>query len=250
MLNRKHDHVPRSASAEPSMNSTDTTTFANEVAAEYDKLETGYLAGLYRFFGKALTSYRKYRKDTAAYEELLELDYIASLREKPGVMETSRLVLYKLTTARTGERRNAAGRYARVVDYLFQHGVKSSDAAKYVEDAGGMDAILRLARGHAAPKDADDDEIVQDEQEEGQEGDEEEGQAEETDPNGMIEADPTNIFDPDKDLSIRMADEARLRILSDDVPLKERFFLECTKVFVDKQGHSRIVGKLWKPSPE
>jgi len=225
------------------MDSTDTTSFANEVAAEFDKLETGYRAGLYRFFGRALTSYRKYRKDLPAYEEVLELDYIASLREKPGVKETSRLVVYKLTTARTGERRNTAGRYARVIDYLFQQGVKGRDAAKYVEDAGGMDAILKLAREHATPKDADRDQFVQEDQEEGR-GDEAEQQAEETELNEMNEEDPAKIFDPDKDAAIRMIDDELSQILSDNLPLNRPFFLECKKVSIGKQGQVRIVGRL------
>ena len=58
MLNPERDHVPRSASAEQSTGSTDTTSFANEVAAEYDKLETGYRVGLCRFFGKALRPFQ------------------------------------------------------------------------------------------------------------------------------------------------------------------------------------------------
>ena len=45
MLNPERDHVPRSASAAPSIELTDTTSFANDVAVEYEEMETGYLTG-------------------------------------------------------------------------------------------------------------------------------------------------------------------------------------------------------------
>ncbi len=243
MLTPERDHGPRPASAEPSTDSTDTTSFANDVAAEYEKIEMGYLAGLYRFFGRALTSYRKYRKDPEAYEELLELDYIAKLREKPDVMETSRLVLYKLTSARSGATRNAAGRYARVVDYLFQQQIKSGEAAKYVEDAGGQHAILKRARADAGFKVDDSDEAVQDDLEES----EDESQDEETDLNGITEGDSPSAFNPATDIPIKLPDGAYAKILSDDFPLKKPFLLECRKVSIDKQGQVRVVGRLYKP---
>ncbi len=243
MLNPDRDHLPRSASAAPSGELTDATLFANAVAAEFEKWETGSLAGLYHFFGRALTSYRKYRNDAAAYEELLDLDYIAGLREKPDVMDTSRLVLYKLTTAQDGARRNAAGRYARVVDYLFQQRVKERDAVKYVEEAGGQDAILKLARGHSTPKDADRDESVHEDLEHGEEGE----QDEDTDLNGIIEGDPSIIFNPETDVAIRLTDGTHAKILSDDFPLKKTFFLQCRKLYVDEQGWVRVVGRLRTP---
>lgn len=251
MLNPEREHEPRPARAELPKESTDTTSFANTVAAEYEAWETGSLAWLYRFFGRALTCYRKYRNDRVAYEELLELDYIAKLREKPDVEETSRLVLYKLTTAQDGARRNTAGRYARVVDYLFQQRIKSKDAAKFVEEAGGQGAILKLARGVAAPKDVggDGDKIVEEDQED-QAGDDEEERTEEADLNGVVDTDWRELFDRDKDLSIRLTDGARLRILGPDFPMRKPFLLECKKIYVDEHGQSRIAGRLLKRSPK
>ena len=73
--------------------------FAQEVAAEFEKLETGYRNGLYNFFGRALISYRKFLEDPDGYKEMLDHENIAGLREKPDLKTTSRLVLYFLTNA-------------------------------------------------------------------------------------------------------------------------------------------------------
>jgi hypothetical protein len=40
--------------------------FGKEVADEFNTLETGYRKGLYRFFGEALTVYKKFLKDPEA----------------------------------------------------------------------------------------------------------------------------------------------------------------------------------------
>ena len=112
MLNQKSHHLPRPQSAEKPLPSI-AMAFAQEVAAKFKKLETGYRNGLYNFFGEALISYRKFLDDPAGYKEMLDQENIAGLREKPDLKTTSRLVLYYLTGARNDPERTTAGRYAR-----------------------------------------------------------------------------------------------------------------------------------------
>ena len=57
MLNQKSHHLPRPQSPEKPLLSM-AMAFAQEVAAKFKKLETGYRNGLYNFFGEALISYR------------------------------------------------------------------------------------------------------------------------------------------------------------------------------------------------
>ena len=133
--------------------------FARTVAAEFVKVETGYRNGLYGCIGMSLISYRKFLKDPAGYEELLGQANIVDLpeKDKPGVEETSRLVLYFLAGAKTDAERNTAGKYARIVDYLHEERVENAAAAaERIRRAGGIQKILKEARKGEALKAADD----------------------------------------------------------------------------------------------
>lgn len=243
---QRHD-MPRPGSAESPTVSINAMSLAKKVAAEYEEWETSQRDGLYHLFGRSLLSYQKFLRDPVGYEELLKLEYIARLREKPNVEETSRLVLYMHTKAWTPEKRATAARYARVVDYLHQQRVSSADAAEYVRRAGGMDAILKLARGHEAPKDADGDEIVQEDQEVDQEEDGDNEQLEELNLNEVIGADSNTSINLDTDVVITLKKELLSQIVGDDIPVNKQFVLACKKTSVDRNGRVRIVGKLWKP---
>ena len=83
MLNQKRHHVPRPASAERPLLAISAMTYAQQVAADFEKLETGYRNGLYNFIGKALTSYRKFLKDPVGYKALLRQDNIVGLPRNP-----------------------------------------------------------------------------------------------------------------------------------------------------------------------
>ena len=199
MLNQKRDHVPRPPSAERPLLATGAMTFAQQVAADFEKLETGYRNGLYNFIGKALTSYRKFLKDPVGYKALLGQENIVGLREKPDLKTTSRLVLYYLTGARNDPERTTAGRYARIVDYLHKERVDVAAAADHVPSAGGIDAVLKKARGREtlrpahATRDRDFDQ-----------GDEPDEARTLAAASGDIAAD---LFDPEEDLSIRVGRE-------------------------------------------
>ena len=125
MQNQKSHHLPRPQSAQKPPISTGTMAFAQEVAAEFEKLETGYRNGLYNFFGRALISYREFLDDPAGYKELLDQENIAGLREKPDLETTSRLVLYYLTDARNKPKRNTAGRYAQSLTTCIRHALEA-----------------------------------------------------------------------------------------------------------------------------
>ena len=213
--------------------------FAKKLSAEYEKLQTGYRNGLYNFFGRALISYRKFLKEPDGYKELLSQDHISGLREKPELRKTSRLVLYLLTNAQSDAERNTAGKYARIVDYLKKERIKSADAADHVRSAGGMDAILKKARGPEALKVAD--EVLQDD-------DRDFDHAEEPDEthtsNSASEHTGDDLFDPEKDLSIRVKPETRERILSSEIGADRSFYLKCRKKGPVGHGGIRIIGRL------
>ncbi len=245
MLGQRHDGVPRSESAEKPPLSIGAMAFAQKVAAEYKELEAGYRKKLYNFIGRALTSYRKFLRGKIARKALLSQDIITGLREKPQLEKTSRLLLYFLTDAQNEADRNTAGKYARIVDYLHKERVANADAADYVRGAGGIDEILKKARGSEALKAAH-----QTRQEEHRDFD----QGEEPDeaPSGALTpSDITDdLFDPDHDLSIRVTDKVHARVLGPDIDIGESFYLECRKTGPAGYDGIRIVGRLVDPPSE
>jgi hypothetical protein len=243
MLNQKRHHVPRPASAARPLLSIRAMAYAQEVAADFKRLETGYRNGLYNFFGRALTSYRKFLKDPDGYKALLSQDNIVGLPEKPELKTTSRLVLYFLTNAQNEAERNTAGKYARVVDYLHKERVDNGAAADHVRSAGGMDAILKRARGREALKAAD--ETLQDDDRDFDRGEEPDETRTRASASGNTEAD---LFDPEKDLSIRVGSETLERVLGADINSGRSFYLECKKTGPVGRDGIRIVGRLDPPS--
>jgi hypothetical protein len=207
--------------------------FAEKVAAEFEKLETGYRNGLYQFFARALTSYRKFLKDPDGYKELLSHYNIAGLREKPELKVTSRLVLYFLTNAQSAER-NTVGKYARIVDYLHKERVDNATAADHVRELGGMAAVLKKARGHELLKTAD--ETLQDDDQDFDQREE----PDETTPTSTSEH-TDELFDPEQDLSIRVSIKTHARVLGPKINIGRSFYLECKKT-VCRDG-IRIVGR-------
>ena len=150
MLNKKRDHGQRPESAARPLLSIGAMAYADKLKADYQEVETGYRSRRYKLIGRALTSYRKFLKDTVGYTELLSHDNIKWLREKPDLKKTSRLVLYYITGARNKPEWNAAGKLARVVDYLHREGIGGDAAAEHIQSAGGIDEILTKARGREA----------------------------------------------------------------------------------------------------
>jgi hypothetical protein len=233
MLSPKRDRVPRPESA-------DAMAYARDLAAKYQALETGYRNGRYKFIGSALTSYRKFLKDEVGYEALLSADNIAGLREKPDLKKTSRLVLYYLTGAR--KETNTAGKYARIVDYLHQEGIGDADAAEHIKSAGGIDEILKKARGREALKAAD--ETLPDDVQDFEGGEE----PDETRTGTSASGNSTDeLFDPEKDLSIRVRCETLERVLGPEIDMTESFYLECKKKGPVGRDGIRIVGRLVDP---
>jgi hypothetical protein len=237
MYDKERDHGRRPESAARPPLSIGAMAYADKLKAdykdletryrnEYKDLETRYRNGLYNCIGGALTSYRKFLKDPVDYTELLTQDNIAGLREKPDLNKTSRLVLYHMTGARNKPERNAAGKLARVVDYLHREGIGGeADAAEYVRSAGGIDAILKKARGREALKAADDETRQDDVQDFDQENEPDEAPS-----LALTSSDITDeIFDPDQDLSIRVNDKVRARVFGPDIDLDQSFYLECRK---------------------
>lgn len=243
MLNQKSYHVPRPQSAEKPPLSIGAMAFAKKIAPTYQVLETGYRKGLHIFVGKALTSYRKFLNDPDGYNELLSEDIISGLREKPDVKNTSRLVLYFLTNAQSGAGRNTAGKLARIVDYLHRERVDNAAAADYVREMGGMDAILQQARGREGPKATD--ETSQDDDRAFDPGEE----PDETHASTSVSDATDDLFDPEKDLSIRVTRETLERVLDSEMGVDDSFYLECKKTDTIGRDDIRIVGRLAKPPP-
>ena len=242
MLNKKRDHDQRPESDSRPVISIGALAFARTVAAEFKELETGYRNGLYGCIGKALISYRKFLKDPAGYEELLGQDNIKGLPEKPGVEETSRLVLYFHTGAKTGAQRNTAGKYARIVDYLHEERVENAAAAaERIRKAGGIVEILKKAR--KALKAAEDTQHADD-----RDFDREEEPDDADDSASSDAAD--DLFDPEQDASLRLGSEALAQVLSSEIQMNEVFYLECRKTGSIGRNGIRIEGRLYDAESE
>jgi len=223
--------------------------FARKVAAEYQEMETGYRNALYAFLARALTSYRKFLKEPGSYDELCAEDNISPLREKPALENTSRLALYFHTGVRNEAERNTAGKYARIVDHLYQERINSAAAADYIRDEGGIDAMLQKARGHESAEVTKDSAGEALQGEEPDSDDREDG--DETPTRRSESGEQTDeIFDLEKDLSIRVGDQACARVLGPEIPMDKTFFLECKKTGSAGRGGTRILGRLVDPPSE
>ena len=218
----------------------DVMAHAKEVKAQYKELERGYLKGRYRFIGGALACYRHFLNDHAAQEALLSQDNIARLREKPALEKTSRLLLYFLTDARSEPERNIAGKYACIVDFLDEQGVENDGAAEYIEEAGGIEELLKLVRKGEALETTADETRYDDQDFENRKEFEEAGTF-------TSASTSDELFDPEKDLSIRLKRETLLQVLGPEIPMNRSFSLECRKTAPIGRGGIRIVGKLVDP---
>ena len=218
MMNKNRDHSEHPESAARPLLSIGAMAYADELKADYQEEETSYRSSRYKLIGRALTSYRKFLKDTVGYTELLSQDNIKGLREKPDLKKTSRLVLYYITGARNEPERNSAGKLARVVDYLHREGIGGDAAAEHIQSAGGIDEILKKARGREALKVAD--QTMRDEVQDFDQEDE----PDEARSLALTSSDITDeLFDPEKDLSIRVGRETLEWVLGSEIGAGESF---------------------------
>jgi hypothetical protein len=189
---------------------------ATEIKGEYKELERGYRKGLYKVLGGALSCYRIFLNDKTAEEALFGQENIARLRQKSALQETSRILLYYLTDAWSEPERNIAGKYACVVDFLYEQGVENDSAAEYIEQAGGVEELLKLARKGQALKATD--ETTQGEDQDFDNGEE-----------GTFTSESTSddLFDPEKDLAVRLKRETLAQVPGSEIPMNESFYLEC-----------------------
>jgi hypothetical protein len=134
---------------------------------------------------------------------------------------------------------------ARVVDYLHREGIGDDAAAEHIKSAGGKDEILKKARGREALKAAD--ETLRDDVQDFDQEDE----SDEARSRALTSSDITDeIFDPERDLSIRVTEEAFAQVLDPDLPVDELFYLKCKKKGPVGRDWVRIVGKLVDPPSE
>lgn len=243
---KKRDHAPRPRNPRSPLGAM---AYARAVRAEYkelEKLEAGYHKSRHKFAQSALISYRKFLGNAVDYEALLSQDNIKDLLQKPDLKKTSRLVLYYLTGAQNEAQRNTAGKYARIVDHLHEQGIENSAAADYVENAGGIEELLKEARGHGAPKAAVESRQEDDETQQEEHGDfDQEDESDEAPSAAPTSSDGTHdLFDKKLDLSIRTDAETREQVFSSAIGMNEPFYLECRKTGPVGRTGVRIVGKL------
>jgi hypothetical protein len=218
-------------------------THAKDVKAEYKELERGFRKGIYKVRGRALSSYRIFLTDETAQDALFHQDNIARLREQPALEETSRMLLYYLTDARSEPERNISGKYACVVDFLHEQGVENDDAAKYIEEAGGIEELLKRARKRDALKAGDETRQADDR------GSDQEEESDNADDSASGDA-TDDLFDPARDLSIRVGSEKRALVLSSNIDISESFYLECKKTGPWGRDGILIVGRLVDLEPK
>jgi len=102
-----------------------------------------------------------------------------------------------------------------------------------------MDAILKKARGREALKVAD--EVLQDDDRDFDQA----GEPDETgSPTSASEDTMDDLFDPEKDLSIRVGRETLAQVLSLETDMNVSFYLECRKTGPAGRDGIRIVGRL------
>jgi hypothetical protein len=247
MTNNKRDHDQRPQGGAKTLISIGAMAYALQVAATFEKLETGYRNGLYNWIGMALISYRKFLKDPSGYRELLGKPNILMLpeKDKPRVEETSRLVLYFLTGAKRDAERNTAGKFARIVDYLHEERVENAAAAaERIRKAGGIEKILKEARKGEALKAADDAQ-----QEDDRDIDQEE-EPDDADDSTSTSDEIEDLFDPEVDIAARVGAETLERVLSSEIPLNEEFYLVCRKTGSIGRNGILIEGDLYDPDSE
>ena len=212
----------------------DAMAHAKQVKAEYQELERSFRKGLYKVLDGALSSYRIFLTDKTAQKALFSQDNIVGLREQPALKETSRILLYYLTDARSEPERNIAGKYASVVDFLHEQGVENDDAAKYIEEAGGIEELLKRARKRDALKAGD----------ETRQADDRGSDSDNADDSASSDG-PDELFDPEVDISTRVGSETLELVLSSKIPMHKVFYLECRKT--GSLGHDGILieGRLF-----
>jgi hypothetical protein len=214
--------------------------YAKEVKAEYKELERGFRKRLYKVLGGSLACYRNFLNDETAQEALFSQDNILWLREKPSLGQTSRILLYYLTNARSEPERNIAGKYACIVDFLHEQDVENHDAAQYIQKAGGIEELLKKARKDRALKATGD--ATRDEHQDFGNGEEFEETV------AFTSASTSNeLFDPEKDLAIRLRPETLAQVLGSEIPMKTSFYLECRKTGSLGRDGILVVGRLVDP---
>ena len=127
--------------------------------------------------------------------------------------ETSRLVLYLLTNAKSGAERETAAKYAHVVDYLYREGIDSADVVEYVQSAGGKDGDpeegaegrSRRLRTHSTLMIGTSTEIRN---------------PDDADDSASSDA-ADDLFDPEQDASLRLGSEALAQVLSSEIQINE-----------------------------
>jgi hypothetical protein len=106
----------------------------------------------------------------------------------------------------------------------------------------GIDAILKKARGRGALKAAD--ETRQDDGRDFDRGEELDETRSGTSASGHS---TDELFDPEKDLVIRVKRETLERVLGSEVDMEESFYLECRKKGSAGRDGIRIEGRLVNP---
>jgi hypothetical protein len=236
----KRSPAPPQKNAEEPQSVIDAMAHAKEVKAEYKELVRAFRKRLYKVLGGSLACYRNFLKDKTAQVALFGQDNIVRLREKPALKETSRLLLYYLTDARSEPERNIAGKHACIVDFLYDQDVENVDAAEYIEKAGGIEQLLKKARKDRALRAAD--ETMQS----GDQGFDSREEFEET-VTLTSKSESLELFDPEKDLAIRLRRETLAQVLGSEIPMNKSFNLECRKTGSVGRDGIRIVGRLVDP---
>ncbi len=213
-----------------------------KVAGEYHEVQSGYTKGLWRCLARILVIYKKILKDPEAQKELFCHKNVTGLPQKPPLSKTSRLLLYVIANVTDSDERTEAGKYARVVDYLYEKRLGGGPAViAFLKSAGGVKGILKEIRKRKVLKAADQpgrDDVQESDQED------EPGEA----PSGALTlGDLTEIFDPETDVSIHIGREPLAQVW--ELPDHECFYLKCKKKDPVGRDWIQIVGILVDPPP-
>jgi hypothetical protein len=129
--------------------------------------------------------------------------------------------------------RNRAGRHAVLLDGLIRDKVKPGAVAARIKEMGGVEAAFEAVRARKR-RDA----------ERSQSRDENEEPDETRTGTSPSTLSTDELFDPEKDLSIRVRRETHVRVLGSEIGVGDSFYLECRKTGSVGRDGIRIVGRL------
>ena len=187
-------------------------SFARRLVGEYADMEDGHHGAVRQFLQRCYVVVLKFQCEPDEFKHLKADPFWEASRHKPKDASTSKWVLYFVMRATTPNVRNRAGRHAVLLDGLIRDKVKPGAVAARIKEMGGVEVAYEAMR---ARKRGDAERSQSREEDEG---------SDETHASTSASGQSTDeLFDPEKDLSIRVPRETHLRVLGSEIGVGDLF---------------------------